>query len=123
MQIGKNAFAYCTQVKTVTLGDCIESAIGESAFTRNDALERVFIGNGIKEIKAGAFSYNQTLTLVVLGKSLETVAGDAFMETRVSTVYNLSNLTITNSSDVGCIGTLKPTIYTSLDEGPLVEEQ
>ena len=75
--IGKEAFANCMNLKSITISDSVE-IIGESAFELCHSLDTITIGNGVKEIGKRAFKECKRLDSVTLPDSVKTIAGNAF---------------------------------------------
>ena len=63
--IGNLAFAYCTNLTGVTIGDSVTS-IGDYAFYSCTSLTSVTIGNGVTSIGDGAFLYCSSLTAITV---------------------------------------------------------
>lgn len=52
----KDAFAYCTELETVSFGECLAS-IGKYAFLDCAALRSIQIPSGTQEIRVGAYAF------------------------------------------------------------------
>ena len=75
--IGNNAFAYCSNLTSVTIGNSVTS-IGEFAFAYCSSLTSVTIPNSVTYIEFGAFRNCSSLTSVTIGNSVTSIGGYAF---------------------------------------------
>jgi len=86
--ISDNAFIYCNQLKSVTVGaNC--AYIGKSAFYHCDELTDLSLSDGLKRIDEQAFYFCKKLSGAVLPESVKTVGKSAFKECSAMTVANL----------------------------------
>lgn len=69
------------KAKNYTVADGVE-IIGESAFCGNATLQKIVLGNRVKEIQDYAFCYNTALTSVAMGRVLTKIGERAFMDCR-----------------------------------------
>ncbi len=77
--IGKQAFAKCSALQTVTFGsDSLCHSIGESAFAECGALTAFALPKGVTEIAPSLFSGCEKLKKVTLHDALQVVGDDAF---------------------------------------------
>ena len=75
--IGDNAFAGCTQIKTVELPSSVK-VIGKNAFARCTNLEKISLQDGLIEIGDWAFKNCSLLTYIICPGSLEKIGVYAF---------------------------------------------
>ena len=73
------AFASCTGLTRVTLGDGLEE-IGEEAFRYCESMEEIDIPDNVRKIKYAAFASCTGLTRLTLGDGLEVIEGWAFQD-------------------------------------------
>ena len=92
-RIGHNAFSNCSNLKSVTIGNSVET-IGEHAFSNCSNLKSVTIGNSVETIGSSAFYQCNNLNSVTIGNSVETIGSSAFYQCN-----NLNSVTIGNSVD------------------------
>lgn len=77
--IYSNAFNKCSELRTVTLPDTIES-IGDSAFYICKNLKKINIPNNLKTIENNAFNYCRSLVEVTLPTGLTSIGRRAFYD-------------------------------------------
>lgn len=136
--VGSFAFANCAALTSVTLSVNIKN-IPESLFDGAGALEtlelpegiktiglRAFASSGLKKITipdsvvviySNAFASCEALTEITLGKNVKYIGAGAFANcTTLTTVYNLSELTLTkgDAAGHGGIAANATNIYTEL---------
>ena len=75
--VGYQAFAYCSNIESVTLPDGVTS-IGEAAFNYCRSLKSVRIGDGVEKIGRNAFGGCGALTTIRIGSGLKEIEYDAF---------------------------------------------
>ena len=75
--IGKYAFASCTKLTTLNLGDAIVS-IGDNAFSSCSRLTKLTLPNSTKSIGNSSFKDCSSITEVTTGNSLTTIGANAF---------------------------------------------
>ena len=75
--IGSNAFSYCSNLTTVTIGNGVKS-IGNSAFNNCSGLTSVTIGNSVTSIGNGAFACCSKLANITIPDSVISIGGSAF---------------------------------------------
>ena len=109
--IGNNAFAYCSSLTSVTIGNGVTS-IGEAAFSGCSGLTSVTIPNSVTSIGEAAFWYCRSLTSVTIPNSVTSIGSSAF-----SGCSSLTSVTIPNSvtsigdwAFYGCTGLTSVTI-------------
>ena len=95
-KIGSYAFYECTSLKSVTIGDSVQS-IGAYAFCLCDGLTSVTIGENVQSIGDRAFSGCTALTSVIIGESVQSIGNYAFYE---STAIEEINFNATNCADL-----------------------
>ena len=110
--------AYNSGIGTLTVGNGVTS-IYSYAFTSSINLTKVVIGNNCTSIGSRAFNTCESLEVLVLGEKVTTINAYAFSNsTYLTTIYNLSSLTLTaGSTGHGYVACYAQNIYTSLDEG------
>ena len=136
--VGSYAFESCTALTSVTLSVNIKN-IPENLFESARALENIELPEGIKTIGPGAFANSglkkitipdsvaviyfnafsscAALTEITLGKNVKYIGISAFADcTTLTTVYNLSELTLTkgDAEGHGGIAANATNIYTEL---------
>ena len=94
--IGQNAFYGCQGLTSITIGNSV-TTIGIDAFGSCRGLTSVTIPNSVTSIGVRAFSGCSGLTTITIGNSVTSIGFDAFACNNLIAVYNLSNLSITNS--------------------------
>ena len=86
-KIGAFAFADCTGLTTLTLGDGVKT-IGDSAFKGCVGLKKVVFGANVERISEDAFYECKNLKTLSLDKNLKTIDDFAFNKcTALSVVY------------------------------------
>ncbi len=95
--IPSSAFAYCSGLVSITIGDSVKS-IGHNAFKGCSGLVSITIGDSVTSIGNSAFSGCSGLTSVTIPKSVTSIGGSAF-----ESCSGLTSVTIPNS--VTSIGT------------------
>lgn len=135
-EVSNSAFFMCKYLRSVRLSSKMQEVT--SQMFSNSALAEVEIPEGIKVIGSEAFAYTglkkvtipnsvvligfcafagcSSLTEVTLGKSIKHIWGRAFDSCVVTTIYNLSELTLTkgNTDGHGGIAAHATNIYTEL---------
>ncbi len=86
--IGEWAFAYCSSLTSVTIGNSVTS-IGDSAFYWCPSLTSVTIGNSVTGIGNCAFFSCESLTSVTIGSSVTSIGISAFSE-----CYSLTSIKV-----------------------------
>ena len=76
--IGKEAFAVCTELKQVEIPEC--ESIGDSAFDNCRNLEKISFGDKLTKIGKYAFSYCKNLKSINIPKSVTSIDSKAFEE-------------------------------------------
>ena len=89
--IGGSAFAYCSGLTSVTIGNSVTS-IGGSAFAYCSGLTSVTIGNSVTSIGGSAFAYCSGLTSTTIPNSVTIIKDHVFESCR-----NLNSVNIPNS--------------------------
>lgn len=79
-EIGDEAFACCTNLKSVTISDCVIS-IGKLAFGACTSLESITISDGVISIGSEAFSYCINLASITMPDSVTNIGAGAFGDT------------------------------------------
>ena len=87
--IGSSAFAYCTNLTSVTIGNSVTS-IGYSAFSNCTSLTSVTIPDSVTSIGSEAFSNCTSLTSVTIGNSVTSIGNYAFRGCTSLTSINVS---------------------------------
>lgn len=90
--IGKESFAYCRNLKTVTIGDGV-TKIGESAFDNCDALNSITMGKSVVSIGDFAFDCCSLLTSIDIPNSVKEIGKYAFSGTALSYIDIPNGLT------------------------------
>ena len=98
--IEKEAFAWCTALKTVDFGDCLDY-VGESAFYNCTSLEEVILPESTTSIHSGAFSDCTGMKKLVLNEGLETIYYGAFNYIGISELYIPANVQIDTKNENG----------------------
>ena len=111
--IMREAFAYCSSIKSVSIPDSV-AVIEEEAFGGAVALREVVISDGVKSIGEHAFTDCYFLVKVTLGRSVARIGRDAFSSCgNLIEVYNRSSINIVaGSNNYGRIGRNAINIYT-----------
>lgn len=78
-RIGKEAFKYCEQLKSVRIPNSINT-IGTDAFYNCEQLSAVYIPGSVKTIESGAFRYCSCLQKLVLEEGINTIEDEAFLK-------------------------------------------
>lgn len=89
--IGEYAFAYCSYLTSVTIGNSVTS-IGDNAFRDCRSLTSVTIPNSVKSIGEYAFVFCSGLTSMTIPNSVTSIGESAF-----ACCSNLTSVTIPNS--------------------------
>ena len=82
--IGESAFYCCTSLKSVVLGDGIET-IGRESFEKTGLIS-LNIPGSVKTIDYSAFSRCESLVSLTLNNGIETIGPDAFYQAKITTV-------------------------------------
>jgi hypothetical protein len=108
LSIGVNAFKYCPNLGTVTLGNSVES-MADGAFAWCGNLTNVNLGNSVTNIGDDAFSKCFNLTAIIIPNSVTTIGNSSFWESGLvsitipDSVINIANyafLTSVNLTNV-----------------------
>ena len=91
--IGKEAFALCQDLKTVSIGDGV-TTIGENAFHDCEALSSVTIGKSVSLIGYGAFDECKSLTSIDIPDSVTHIGDYAFSNTSLCYVDIPNGVTV-----------------------------
>ena len=75
--IGEGAFATCSELTTITIGNNIVR-IGYNAFGSCSGLEVLTLGNSVKTIQSSAFSWCSSLKSITIPNSVATIESSAF---------------------------------------------
>ena len=90
MSIGRDAFAYCTGLTSVTIGNGVTN-IGSQSFYGCTGLTSITIPDSVTSIGARAFSYCTGLTSVTIGNNVTSIVAQTF-----ETCTSLTSVTIGN---------------------------
>ena len=85
--VGKNAFAGCSMLRSVSLSSAV--SIGENAFNGCTQLSTVTLGNGLTSLEAGVFKGCKNLSSLTIPDTVVTIAADA-----LSGCEKLASLTV-----------------------------
>ena len=77
--IGKEAFVYCSNLTSVTVGNSVKS-IGESAFAYCSNLKSIEIPEGVESIGGAAFGGCKTLTSITIPNSVTSIEKALFAQ-------------------------------------------
>ena len=83
--IGKSAFADCTSLASVTLGNSIES-IAESTF-ENCKLPEIVLPPSVKTVESFAFNRNSGLNKIAMGYKVTSIGAYAFQLTNIDRIF------------------------------------
>ena len=113
--IGGYAFAYCSSLTSVTMGDSV-TTIGSYAFSGCSSLTSVTIGDSVTTIGDWAFAWCESLTSVTIPDSVTTIGESAFEDciSLTSVTIGDSITTIYSSAFSGCISLTSVTIPDSV---------
>ena len=126
--VGNGAFAYCSGLSSVTIGNSVTS-IGKHAFADCSRLTSVTIPNSVTSIGYGAFHGCSGLTSVIIPNSVTSIGDDVFngcsgltsvtVDKNNGTYDSRNNCnaiieTSTNNLIVGCKNTIIPNSVTSI---------
>ena len=113
--IGNNTFYGCSSLTSVTIPNSV-TTIGEGAFYGCYGLTSVTIPNSVTTIEYSAFSYCYGLTSVTIGNSVTTIGGLAFCGCSGLTSVTIPNsvTTIGDYAIYGCSGLTSVTIGNSV---------
>ena len=126
--VGNGAFAYCSGLSSVTIGNSVTS-IGKHAFEDCSRLTSVTIPNSVTSIGYGAFCDCSGLTSVIIPNSVTSIGDDVFngcsgltsvtVDKNNGTYDSRNNCnaiieTSTNNLIVGCKNTIIPNSVTSI---------
>ena len=75
--IGKEAFAFCYPLTSITIPDSVKS-IGKKAFLDCSSLKEIVIGNSIKRIGRRAFLFCDSLKSITIPVSIKSIGWQAF---------------------------------------------
>ena len=75
--IGDRAFAYCSALTSVSIGNSVTS-IGDNAFCHSESLTSVTIGESVTSIGDNAFRECTALASVTIGESVTSIGDYAF---------------------------------------------
>ena len=109
--IGKQAFASCRGLTSVTIGNSVTS-IAYGAFASCTALTSITIPNSVTSIGNSAFYNCPGLTSVTLGNSVDSIGSNAFYECTSLTSITIPNsvTSIDGSAFSGCSGLTSITV-------------
>ena len=117
--IMNNAFSYNNTIESVEIGNAVKS-IGREAFYYCYKLQSVSFeeNTSITTILPYTFAYSHCLDRVVLPASLTEIQHDAFWDCiNLFEIYNLSSIVLTpGDSGNGSVAAYAKAIYTSMDE-------
>ncbi len=121
--IGKSAFWECDSLKNVTMGDGI-TTIGESAFLECHSLKNVTLGDGVTTIGESAFAYCYALTSIIIPDNVTSIETGAFYYCpKLIEVVNKSSLTITaGDSSNGSVAAYAKQVITNEADSKLIEQ-
>lgn len=88
--IEANAFAFCENLKILTLPQSLIS-IGKEAFFANFSLERLLIPGKVKTIGDYSFQYNRSLESIEISDSVTSIGKRAFSNNWILNEVNLGN--------------------------------
>ena len=91
-EIGKGAFSFCTKLRTIVLGDDIET-IKEYTFSNCRRIEGILFPKNLKYIDEGAFNYSGIKNLE-LPEGLLEIGDYAFFECKMETLYFPSTIRV-----------------------------
>ncbi len=113
--LGSSAFGSCYALTYIDLSSCTKlTTLPQSVFNRTYSLISVELPETITKIDSGAFEYSGVMT-IILPSSLTSINSRAFDYCyRLVEVYNLSNVSISNGSNIGRDVILKG-LYTNLN--------
>jgi len=98
--IGSDAFADCTSLRSVRIGDSVAD-IGDEAFVSCTSLTGVAIGNSVTNIGESAFNYCTNLTSITIPRSVTSIGDAAFAYCySLTSVYFQGNAPNLGGSDV-----------------------
>lgn len=111
--IKREAFTYCSSIKSVSIPDSVMS-IGDEAFGNLSLVKELVIPDSLISIGRYAFAYWSSLAKVTLGSGVANIVSDAFYSCcNLVEVYNRSELNVVAGSDkFGKIGYYAKNIYT-----------
>ena len=114
-EILSNAFADCTSIVSIAIGDSVTS-IGNSAFSGCSSLTSVTIGDSVTSIGGSAFSGCSSLTSVTIPDSVTSIGGWAFRDCSGLTSVTIpdSVTSIGDSAFWGCSSLTSVTIGDSV---------
>ena len=133
--IGNYAFAWCSSLTSVTIGNSVTS-IGEYAFEGCSGLTSITIPNSVTSIGSSAFSGCKGLTSITIPNSVTSIGSSVFygcsgltsiVVEEGNTVYdsrdncNAIIKTATNTLIIGCQNTTIPNSVTSIGERAFYE--
>ena len=84
-EIGDKAFAYCSNLKRVSISDGVR-VIGERAFLECENLSELYLGKGLETIGPFAFQYCESLKKLRLPDGLKEMGEYAFASTQIGSV-------------------------------------
>lgn len=90
--IGKDAFAYCTNLETVTIPSSV-TKIEESAFEGCEKLSDISLPKGLREIGYGAFCNCDSLTRIEIPEDVEKIGAEAFSRSGLEEIILPSSIT------------------------------
>ena len=115
--IGRAAFANCTELQQIKIGNDVES-IGEQAFLYCGRLEAVSIPNKVSKIRELAFAYCTSLSRVVIPESVTEIYCDAFEGCRqIKRIFFYGNApVISGMVSYDCFKNVEATAYYPVDD-------
>jgi deoxycytidine triphosphate deaminase len=84
--IGRNVFAYCESLESITIPDSVTS-IGGSAFSDCESLESITIPDSVTSIGWGAFVDCTSLESITIPDSVTSIGEDAFLDCPNLTIH------------------------------------
>ena len=111
--IGESAFYCCTSLKSVVLGDGIET-IGRESFEKTGLIS-LNIPGSVKTIDSYAFSSCQSLVSLKLNNGIETIGRNAFSSAKITTVDIPSSVKRINYHAFRCLNLTTVTFHEGLE--------
>lgn len=99
--IGREAFKYCANLKTITIGEKVQW-IGDYAFNHCEALLKVTVPNNVIYIGNSTFSHCSNLETITLGENIQFIGSDIFRGCeKLSKIYCRKTLPVDNTTFKG----------------------